>query len=214
MQIVEIKAQVRDTFGKKANIQLRREGLAPAVVYAKDGVDHIVINPKDLKTLIYTPDFKLAQLNIDGQMQKVIVKDIQFHPVTDAILHIDFLRLIDGVSVTCDVPVTFTGDSPGLKEGGQIIRALRKVTLKTIPEKLVDQISGDISAMNLGDSLRIKDLEIPDGIEVVNNSNAPVCFVDVPRIAKLKEEGVGEIAEGEEEVEATEDAGGSEDAKE
>ena len=206
METVAIKAQKRDTFGKKANSKIRKQGLIPAVLYAKDGVDHVVVIPKDLKSLVYTSEFKLAELEINGQKHKAIVRDIQFHPVSDAILHIDFLRLIDGVSLTCEVPVIFHGESPGMKEGGTLMPILRTVTLKTTPDRLVDQVSGDISGMELGSSLKVKDLEIPEGIEIMNVSGAPVCVVDIPRAAKLEEELEEEevLAEGEEVAEGEE----------
>jgi len=197
MQTVAVKAQKRDAFGKKASSQIRKTGLVPGVLYSKDGVDHVVVSPKDLKPLLYTPDFKLADVDIDGQSHKAIVKDVQFHPVTENIVHIDFLKLIEGHSLQCEVPVVFKGVSPGVKAGGKLTRTLRRLKLKTTPENLVDSIFGDISELELGSSLRIRDLEIPEGIEVMTLSSAPVAIVEIPRAAKTEEEEAAELAEAE-----------------
>lgn len=204
MQTVAIKAQKRDSFGKKASKDIRKTGMVPGVVYSKDGVDHVVIAPKELKPLLYTAEFKLAEVEIDGQSHKAIVKDVQFHPVSEKVVHIDFLKLIDGHPIACNVPVVFKGVSPGVKLGGKLVQTLRRVKLKTLPEYLVDKIEGDISKLKLGSSLRVRDLEIPENIEVMNTPATPVALVEVPRSAKT---GDGENDEDEEtEEEGTEEA--------
>ncbi len=187
MQTVAIKAQKRDAFGKKASKDIRKTGMVPAVVYSKEGIDHVVVSPKDLKPLIYTADFKLAEVEIDGASHRAIVKDIQFHPVSDKVMHIDFLKLIDGHPIQCNVPVVFKGVSPGVKTGGKLTQTLRRVNLKTVPEYLVDKIEGDISQMELGSSLRIRDLEVPENIQIMNTPSTPVALVEVPRAAKLND---------------------------
>ncbi|MEE9373710.1 MAG: 50S ribosomal protein L25 [Saprospiraceae bacterium] len=196
MQTVAIKAHKRDAFGKKASSEIRKSGMVPAVVYSKEGVEHVVISPKEMKSLVYTNEFKLAEIEIEGATYKTIVKDIQFHPVTDHILHVDFLKLIEGHPIQCNVPVIFKGTSPGERAGGKLIQTLRSVTLKTLPEFLVDKVEGDISEMELGSSLRIKDLLVPENIEIMNTPVTPVALVEVPRAAKTEEELEG--GEGEE----------------
>lgn len=188
MQTVAIKAEKRDAFGKKASKDIRKTGKVPGVVYSKEGVDHVVISPKELKPLIYTAEFKLAEVELDGTTHKAIVKDIQFHPVSDKVVHVDFLKLIEGHPIQCNVPVIFKGVSPGVKAGGKLTQTLRRVKLKTLPEHLVDKIEGDISTMELGSSLRIRDLIVPENIEIMNIPATPVALVEVPRAAKTAEE--------------------------
>jgi len=118
MQIVNVEAQERTAFGKSSNKLIRKEGLIPAVIYSKEGVKHCSVTNADVKHLVYTSDFKLAEITVNGSKSKCTLQDIQFHPVTDNIIHMDFLELIDGHSVKVDVPVKFKGVSPGVKAGG------------------------------------------------------------------------------------------------
>jgi len=197
MQTVAVAAQPRAEFGKKASAHIRKTGMVPAVLYSKEGVSHLVINPKEVKPLLYTPDFKLAEITIDGSTHTAIVKDAQFHPVSDDVMHIDFLKLIDGHPIICNVPVVFKGASPGVKLGGKLVQTMRRATIKTLPEHLIDKLEGDISEMKLGDSLRIRDLEVGEKIEIMNPPATPVALVEVPRSARKggdddEEEGEGE----------------------
>lgn len=195
MQVVSINTAKRETLGRKATKASRAAGSIPSVLYGGDEVHHFTTTAKDVKSLVYTPDFKLAELELDGQKHKAILKDIQFHPVTDEIMHLDFLRLIDGVNVKVDVPVRYEGTSPGVKEGGKLMISLRNVTIKTKPEYLVDQLVADISEVQLGDSIRVKELQINENIELMTDPNIPVASVIVPRALKSIEEEEAEAAE-------------------
>lgn len=211
MQIVSISTTSRSEIGRKATKAVRKSGAIPAVLYGGGEVKHFTTSVKEVKTLVYTPDFKLAELDIDGAKHKAILKDIQFHPVTDEIMHIDFLKLIDGVKVKVNLPVRYEGTSPGVKEGGKLITALRSIKVKTVPEKLVDQLIADISNTKLGEAIRVKDLQVGDGIEVMTDPNIPVASVNVPRVLKSLEEAeaaaeAGEGAEGAEGAPAAEGA--------
>lgn len=212
MEVVSIKAESRSEFGKKANKQLRKEGSIPAVLYGKDGNVAFKTKHNDVKHLIYTPDFKLASIEIDGSTHKAFIKEIQFHPVTDAIQHIDFLKLIDGVKVNVEVPVRFKGVSPGIKAGGKLIQSMRKVKIKAMPDQLVDELIADISEVELGDAIRVRDLVLADGLEVMTEPSIPVASVEVPRVLKTADEDAeaAETAEGAEGAETTEGAEGAE----
>ena len=147
--------------------------------------------------MVYTPEFKLAEINIGGESKKAIIKDIDFHPVTDEIVHIDFLELVDGHPVVADIPVSFTGESPGVKGGGKLIRTLRKVRVKTTPEKLVDNLFVSIEGLELGSAVRVRDIEVPEGVQVMVNEATPIANVEVPRALKsLDDEEAAEGAEG------------------
>jgi large subunit ribosomal protein L25 len=134
--------------------------------------------------LIFTPDFKIAEVNIDGNVERCILKEYQCHPVTEEILHIDFLRLKDGVDVKVDIPVRFKGTSPGVKLGGKLQQQMRKVRIKTTPEKLIDEVIVDISHLELGDVLRVKDIDVAKSIEIMVNESNPLATVEIPRALK------------------------------
>ena len=199
MEIVSLSTTARTDVGRKGTKAVRNSGGIPAVLYGGGDVSHFSTNLKDVKPLVYTPDFKVAEIDIDGAKHKAILKDIQFHPVSDEIMHIDFLKLIDGVKVKVNIPVKYEGVSPGVKEGGKLISALRTVRVKTVPEKLVDKLIADISETQLGQAIRVKDLQVGEGIEVMTDPNIPVASVNVPRVLKGMdtEEEVAEGAEGE-----------------
>ena len=212
MVTVKVNGTPRNEFGKKATSDVRRAGLVPCVLYGphKDNV-HFTVKPHDVRDLVYTGDFKLAELDIDGKTHRCIVKDVDFDPVKDTIQHMDFLLLDDGQTVKVEVPLRFTGTSPGVRNGGKFIQSVRKVKIKTRVETLVDELFADISGLKLGESLRIRDINAVDGVEIMNPGALPVASVVVPR--SLKSAGLPEDEEGEggeTEGEGGEAAGGEE----
>lgn len=198
MEIVAIKGQVRSDVGKKSSKAVRKEGLVPCVLYGTKEVIHFTIDPKSVKDLIYTPDFKLAEIDIDGTVYKTILKDKQFHPVSDAIVHLDFLALVEGQKVNIEVPVRFKGVSPGIKLGGKLQQNLRRVKIKSTPEQMVGDLTLDISKLKLGDAIRVRDIAAIDGVEIMSPAGTPVASVEIPRALKSADA----AAEGEEEEEA------------
>ena len=210
MQTVSIKAEPRTDIGGNAAKSLRRAGLIPCELYGVGNNVHFAVKPADVKSIVYTADFKLAEVQIDGKKYRSIMKSIQFHPVTDEILHIDFLELKEGRKVKVQVPVQFEGQSPGVKNGGTLTQKLHRVDIKTTPENLIDTIVMDISKLKLGQSLRIRDIIVPEEVEILNNPSIPVASVAIPRAlksigsgAELEDE---EGEEGEESEEASEEA--------
>lgn len=184
MVSVQIQGTIRSEFGKKGSRIDRNNGTVPAVMYGGNEVIHFTVTPASVKHLIYTPEFKLADLEIDGKAYKAILKSAQFHPVTEQLLHIDFLRLIDKATIKVDVPLRFKGISPGVKLGGKLIQQLRKIKIKTTPEFLVDELNADISKLDLGQALRVREVIIPKGIEILNNGATPVALIEIPRALK------------------------------
>ena len=209
MEIFELNGQARDASGKVGAKKIRREGQVPAVIYKSGGGDSIslTLNPGDFRNLIYTPKFRLVEINLDGTKYKCIVKDIQFHPVTDKVIHLDFLELVPGVTFKATVPLQWTGQAPGVREGGKFMPNMRSVNIMTTPEKVVDHMVADISNMKLGDTLRIRDITEIEGVEILNNPAVPIALVDIPRALRAGgldddealegAEGEGEGAEGE-----------------
>lgn len=184
MEIVNVEAQARESFGKKHTKKVRKEGLVPAIIYGGDNNTAISVTPQSVKSLVYTPDFKLAEISVSGEAHKCILKDIVFHPITDEIVHIDFLRVIPGTPIKVEIPIDFKGKSPGVKEGGKLIPQMRKVKVKTDPDSLVDKVFVDISNLELGGSVRVRDIEFPAGVEVLTTTATPVAIVEVPRALK------------------------------
>lgn len=185
MNTIAINGNKRNEVGKKATKAVRSSNSIPCVLYssAKENI-HFHTTEAEVKNLVFTPEFKVAELNIDGVQVNAILKDIQFHPVKDNIIHIDFLQLVEKHPVLVEIPLKTKGSSPGVKIGGKLMQSIRKVKVKTVPENLVNELFIDISSMELGQSLRIKDIIIPEGIEVMQNGSIPVVSIEVPRALK------------------------------
>ena len=183
MEIIAINGTSRADFGKKGSAKMRKEGLVPAVLYGGDQVVHFGVTPKSVKTLIYTPDFKIAEITVDGKVYKSIIKDTQFHPLTDNLIHIDFLELVPKKTIKVAVPVSFTGSgsAPGVKGGGKLLQNLRRVKIKTTPEHLVDTLELDVSDLELGQSIRVRDIKEQEGIEIMSPAGTPVATIEIPR---------------------------------
>lgn len=204
MQTVTVTGVGRSDVGKKATKAVRKEGMIPCVLYGMQDASHFAVKPNDVKHLIYTPEFKLAEVTIDGTSTKCFIKDIQFHPVTDKVVHIDFLKLIDGHKIKLEVPVKFVGTSEGVKNGGKLQQSVRRVKLKTTPDKIMDKVEVDISHLKLGDAVRVSDIKEVEGVEIMMPSGTPLASVIVPRALKsatdaaqkVGDEGAGGDAEG------------------
>ncbi len=182
MDIVKFTGELRSDVGKKNSKTLRREGSVPAVIYGYKGENvHFSCKPIDVRGLIYTAQFKLAEIDVDGKSYKCILKDADFHPVSDELVHMDFLMLTDGHPIKYNVPVRPVGESPGVKIGGKLQQKLRTVRVKTTPDKMIDHLTVDISSLELGASVRVKDISAPEGFEIMNPMNNPVASVEVPR---------------------------------
>lgn len=187
MQTVTVNGTPREATGKASSKEARREGLIPCVMYGGDDNVHFTTTLKDVKTLIYTPDFKIAEVNVNGESHRCILKDVQYHPVKDTVRHIDFLKLVEGRSIKINLPVKFIGSSPGVKVGGKLIQNLRKIKVKTTPEKMIDSMTLDISGVELGHAIRVRDLQVEEGIEVLNPGGTPVASVEIPRALRSAE---------------------------
>ncbi len=211
MKSVEIKGTARTGLGKKAARAARREGLVPCIIYGGDQVVHFNIEPKAIKSVVYTPEFKKANISLDGNVYPCILKEAQFHPVSDALLHIDFLELVEGSILKVDIPVRCEGPAAGVKEGGRLTQKLRRIKVKTTSDKLIEELVVDVKDLLLGQSVRVKDIEAIEGMEIMNSPNIPIASVETPRALRSEEDEAAEeaaaaaaaAAEGEE---ATEEA--------
>ena len=198
MEVISIKSQDRVVDGKKEAKRARRKGQIPCVMYGAGENLHFAVTPNEVKELIYTPDFKLAEIEINGTSHQCFIKDIQFHPVTDEVMHLDFFKLTDGKEVKIEIPIHFHGVSPGVKSGGTLTQKLRTLTVQLLPENIITEVSVDISEVELGDTIRVRDIGEMEGITVLTNPSIPIASVNVPRALRSAQAG----AEGEEEGEA------------
>ena len=194
MQKVKITGEKRQLTGKAANNKLRSEGKIPAIIYG-GGENHLfATTPSDVKALVYTPEFKIAEIELDGSLYECILKDIQFDPVSDEIVHIDFLRLVENTPVKYEVPIKFQGVSPGVKSGGKLMQQMRKVKVKSTPANMVDALYADISQLGLGAAIRVRDIISSDNLQVETEPATPIAIIEVPRA--LKSAGSKEAAAG------------------
>jgi len=183
MQKLQIKATKRDLFGKKESKRIRREEQIPCVVYGGGDTVHFSVVARDLKPLIYTPNSYVVELDIDGKTEIAVLREVQFHPVRDQILHVDFFRVIAGKPVTIELPIVLTGSSEGVKQGGKLILNKRKLTVRGLIEKLPDQLTIDISSLELGKSIFVGDLNF-DGLTLLTPATTAICAVKITRAAR------------------------------
>ncbi|MBN8680404.1 MAG: 50S ribosomal protein L25 [Chitinophagales bacterium] len=186
MEIIALQGHRKENSGKVETSKIRRNGHVPAVMYKSGGGEstQFTLDSVEIRPLIFTPKFKLAEITLNGVVHKCIVKDIQFHPVSEAVLHIDFLELVPGVKFKATVPLRFAGQAPGVKAGGKFIPRMRNVNILTTPDKVVDEIHADITAMDLGSTLRIRDIALVDGVEITNPAAVPIASIEIPRALK------------------------------
>ncbi|MFO7575816.1 MAG: 50S ribosomal protein L25/general stress protein Ctc [Bacteroidales bacterium] len=203
MKTLTISGKLREETGKSSSKQLRKSENVPCVIYGGEENIHFHAHRNSFKNLIYTPDAHIVNLDLEGKTLMVVMKDIQFHPVTDEIMHIDFVEVFENKPVVIDIPLKITGDSPGVKAGGKLRIKLRKLKVKGLMSKIPDFLVVDISSLNIGQSIKVGELSY-DNIELLDSGKSLVLAVAVARGAlKTAEE---EAAEAAEEAQAAEDA--------
>ena len=208
MKSITIKGSKRESVGKVSTKALRNAGKVPCVLYGGDQAMHFSADELSFSKLVYTPNVYTASIELEnGDKFKAILKDIQFHPVTDKILHVDFYQLSEDKEVTMDIPVRLIGNSPGVMLGGNLRNPYRTLRVRAIPSNLPDFINADISTLNIGDKLSVAELKALGDFTILHPENTIVAQVRVSRLAVSAE---GEDEEDEEE--GTEGAEGGEAA--
>ena len=199
MKTLEISAKLRTATGKSGAKQLRKSDNVPCIIYGGETNINFYAHRNSFKELIYTPDAHIVLLDIEGKKVKAVLKDIQFHPVTDAILHIDFVEVPDKKPITIHIPIKVVGDSPGVKAGGKLRIKARNLKVKGLINDIPEFLVVNISELKIGQSIKVGDLSY-DKIELLDSKTHLILTVATSRgIAK------DEIAEGEEP--AAEEAG-------
>ncbi|WP_405564204.1 50S ribosomal protein L25/general stress protein Ctc [Polaribacter sp. Asnod6-C07] len=187
MKSITIKGSKRESVGKVATKALRNAGMVPCVIYGGETPIHFSAEEKAFKNLVYTPNVYTASINVDGQKISAILQDIQFHPVTDKILHIDFYQLFDDKEITMNIPVKLTGTSPGVLNGGALRFTNRKLKVKALPVNLPDFVTADISKLKIGNKLFVTSLA-NDDYTFMHPDNTVIVQVRTSRNATVGEE--------------------------
>ena len=191
MKSVELKGQVREKLGKTASASLRKEGLVPCVLYGNGEPIHFSAPSISFKNLIYTPDAHLVVLDIAGKKHDAILQDSQFNFVSDELTHADFKAISQEEQVTILIPVKTVGKCKGVLAGGNLSIIIRKLKVKALPKNLPDYIEVDMTNIDLGGSFKVKSLNLPEGVEVLNSPEAVVAGVKITRTARLAQQGQG-----------------------
>jgi large subunit ribosomal protein L25 len=186
MKTVTIEGQLRTEFGKKATRQIRSQESVPAVIYGGAQEINFTATAKAFKPLVYTAEFQLAEVNIAGKSYKCILKDLQFDKVTDALIHVDLLELVDDKKVVATLPLKYTGNSVGVKDGGKFVTKIKSIKVKTLPKYLRENIIVDITNLALNMNLRVEDIKA-EHMEIMNSPRIPIASVVMTRQLKQEE---------------------------
>ena len=195
MKSITIKGSQRESVGKVSTKTLRNAGKVPCVLYGGDKPLHFSADELSFKDLVYTPNAHTAVIELeDGQKFEAVLQDIQFHPVTDKILHIDFYQLFKDKPVTMNIPVRLEGNSPGVRNGGRLLFRKRKLSIKALPDLLPDFITVDISKLKIGGTVSVESL-LSDDYAIQHPNNTSVVQVKASRTSVADEEDEEETSE-------------------
>ena len=197
MKTLAISAKSRQNVGKTSTRALRNQGNVPCVLYGGEKQVTFYAHENDFRKLVYTPETFVVNLDVDGKKTKAIMQDIQFHPVTEKILHIDFLEVFDDKPITVSLPVVLSGVAIGVKNGGNLMFRRPKIITKGLVSNLPEAINIDIEHLKIGMFIYIKDVVI-EGAEFLAPPNSVIVGVKTARAAIVEEEIEGEEIEGEE----------------
>ena len=186
MKSITIEGHLRTDHGKKAARQIRSQENVPAVIYGGAQEVNFYASAKAFKPLVYTGEFQIAEVTVDGKKYRCILKDLQFDKVTDALIHLDLLELVDDKKVVATLPLKFVGTSVGVKEGGKLVIKIKSLKVKALPKDLVETINVDITTLALNGNIRVEDVKAP-GLEIMNSPRIPIASVVMTRQLKQEE---------------------------
>ena len=187
MKSIAISGSPRENVGKRDAKELRYQGLVPAVLYGGATQTHFAVSAADLKPVIYTPVVHFIDITVAGVKSQAIIKDIQFHPLTEQILHVDFLLLDEKKPITIEIPIRLTGTSPGVKMGGKLVQKLRKLRIKALPKDHLDDIEVSIEGLEVGKAVRVSDLKF-DKLTITNAKEDTIVSVTTSRALRQAEQ--------------------------
>ena len=186
MKSITIEGQLRTETGKKATRQLRSQDMVPGVIYGGEKEISFAAPSMAFKTFVYTPDFQKAVIKLNGSTYNCILKDLQFDKVSDKLIHIDLLELVEGKKLIADIPIKFVGVSKGVKEGGHLITKMKSLKVKSLPKDLKEHIEVDITNLDLNGNIRVEDVKEPN-YEILNSPRIPIASVVLTRQLKQEE---------------------------
>jgi large subunit ribosomal protein L25 len=186
MKTITIEGQLRTETGKKATRQLRSEEKVPGVIYGGAQEVNFVAPARAFKSLVYTPEFILAEVKVDGKSYRCILKDLQFDKVSDELIHVDLLELVEDKKVIASLPLHLTGSPIGVKEGGKLITKIKSLKVKTLPKYLRESIEMDITTLGLNENVRVEDVKA-DNMEILNSPRIPIASIVMTRQLKQEE---------------------------
>lgn len=193
MKTITIEGQLRTEFGKKATRQLRSQDLVPAVIYGGAQEVSFSAPAKAFKPVVYTAEFQLVELKIDGKTYQSVLKDLQFDKVTDKLIHVDFLELVEDKKISAELPIHFVGTSIGVKNGGKLITKMKSLKIKALPKDLKEFIEVDVTNLNLNGNIRIEDIKV-ENIELLHSPRIPVASVVLTRQLKQSGDAAAKVA--------------------
>ena len=186
MKTITIEGQLRTESGKKATRLLRSQELVPAVIYGGKSEINFAAPAKAFKNLVYSSEFQIAEITVDGATYRCIMKDLQFHKVSDSLIHVDFLELVDDKKVIASLPLKYVGTPVGVKAGGKLVTKMKSVKVKTLPKDLKEYLEVNITNLELNANLRVSDIEA-EGMEIMNSPRIPIASVTMTRQLKQAE---------------------------
>ncbi|UXX79523.1 50S ribosomal protein L25/general stress protein Ctc [Reichenbachiella carrageenanivorans] len=205
MKTIEIVGYKRANLGKIDAKNLRAEGMVPCVIYGGEEQVHFYAPAILFRELVYTAEAHFVKVNVEGKEFDCIMQDIQFHPVSEMILHVDFLQWFAGKSIKMEIPVHLTGISKGVSNGGTLIHKRRSLTIKALPKNMPEHIDLDITPLDFGKAIKVNDV-LTENFEILDTPQASIAVVEIPRA--LRGKSAAELAgeEGEETEEGAEAA--------
>ncbi|MBY0243904.1 MAG: 50S ribosomal protein L25/general stress protein Ctc [Sphingobacteriaceae bacterium] len=186
MKTIAISGSPRENVGKRDAKELRYEGKVPAVLYGGKEQKHFSVVITDLKHAIYSPEACFVEITLDGKKINAIIKELQFHPLTDLLIHVDFLQLFEDKAIVMEIPVKLTGTSPGVKMGGKLVQKLRKLRIKSLPKNMPQTVDVSIEKLEVGNLFRVRDLKA-DNYVITNTGEDTIVSVIMSRALKQAE---------------------------
>ncbi len=189
MKEINVKGQKRSDLGKKASKEMRKEGMIPCNLYgeAKDANGQpealaFIVPMAELRKVVYTPHIYVINLDIDGKKHTAIMKELQFHPVTDALLHVDFFEINEKKDISIGIPVNLVGHAQGVRDGGRMSLSIRKLVVKAPYKQIPEKLDIDVTAMTIGKSIKAGELNF-DGLEIITPKDVVICSIKMTRAA-------------------------------
>jgi len=211
MKTIAIEGALRKELGSKSAKQLRKQKQVPCVIYGGEETIHFSTDERSFQTLLFTPEMYNVEISLDGKKYNAVIRDVQYHPVTDDVEHVDFFELIEGKEITIQVPVVLRGNAKGVRNGGRLKVNLRKLRVKAEPSGLPGHIDIDIENLRIGEAIRVQDVPT-EGFVIDHEDTRTICLIQTARNAIIDDE--DEEGEDEEGEEGTEEGGSEGEATE